>query len=250
MSFYRIVESISNKVIEAEFKTKCLLAADAAKYGIVKFMEFASNEVSDGGRLLDAGAGASPYRKYFDHTKYESADIEGVHDFLCEIERLPIADNSYDAIINTQVLEHAKDPQVMLAELYRVLKPNGKLFLTVPGCFGVHSEHNYFNFLEDGLRLLFENTGFTVKLIKPLGGIFWMIGRHIRVLPWYVYRQHLNEKYLPSLKGLLLLPFFVIVFPICRYLIPWACFYLDRLDKKQWWTLGYGCYAIKPHYAK
>ena len=245
MRIYEVARSISNKAIEAESKVSFLVAADAAAYGVVKFMEFASSEVGDGDRLLDAGAGACPYRKYFNHTEYESADMEGIHTFICQIERLPVVDNTYDAIVNTQVMEHVKDPQVMLAELYRVMRPNGKLFLTVPGCFGVHSDNNYFNFLEPGLRLLFENVGFSVKLIKPLGGIFWMIGKHIRFLPWYIYRQYLNDNYMPSFKGLLLLPFFVIVFPICRYLIPWVCFYLDRLDKKQWWTLDYGCYVIK-----
>jgi SAM-dependent methyltransferase len=245
MKVHQVVESISNKVIEVEFSTRWLLVANAAVYGIVKFIEFASNEVGDGDRLLDAGAGPSPYRKYFRHAKYESADRDGKHDFICDIERLPVADNSYDVIINTQVIEHVKDPQAVLAEFYRVLKPRGKLFLTAPQGFGVHSTYNYFNFLEAGLRLLFENAEFTVISIKPFGGMFWMMGYHIRILPWYVYRQYLNEKYMPSLNGFLLLPFFVVVFPICRYLIPWALFYLDRLDKKQCWTLNYGCYARK-----
>lgn len=238
--------SISAKVMAAELQGGCLLAAHVGVYGIVKFLKFASAEISDGDRLLDAGAGTCPYRKYFSHTKYESADMEGVQTFVCEIERLPVADNTYDAVINTQVMEHVKDPKAMLSELYRVLKPNGKLFLTVPGCYGVHSENNYFNFLEKGLWLLFGKAGFTVKSIKPLGGIFWVAACLIRVLPWYVYRQYLNDRYVPSFKGLLLLPFFVVAFPVCRYLVPWALFYLDRLDRKQWWTLDYGCYVTKP----
>jgi SAM-dependent methyltransferase len=242
----KIIKSIYIGIRRTESRVKFLLVSDAALYGIKQFMSVASKEVKKGDMVLDAGAGLSPYRSYFEHATYESADICGKHTYLCQIEHLPFVDNSYDVIINTQVIEHVESPVVMLKELRRVLKPNGKLFLTAPQGYGIHSDNNYFNFLEGGLRLLFEEAGFNIKFIKPLGGMFWMIGGYIRLMPWYIYRQYLNENYIPSLKGLLLLPFLILAVPICRYLIPWLCFLLDRLDKKQWWTLDYGCYAVKP----
>lgn len=242
----RVIKSLYVGILEIESSAKLLLVSDAALYGIKRFMEFASKEVKVGDRVFDAGAGLSPYRDYFKHATYESADICGKHTYLCQIEYLPFADNSYDVVINTQVIEHVESPVAMLKELRRVLKPNGKLFLTAPQGYGIHSDNNYFNFLENGLRLLFTETKFDIKFVKPLGGMFWMIGGYIRLMPWYIYRQYLNENYIPSFKGLLLLPFLILAVPICRYLIPWICFILDGLDKKQWWTLDYGCYAVKP----
>lgn len=240
-----MIKTIYIGIVKTEGSIKPLLASDAAIYGIRQFMVFASKEVKVGDRVLDAGAGSSPYQDYFSHSIYESADTCGKQTYLCQVENLPVRDNSYDVIVNTQVIEHVKSPITMLKEFNRVLKPTGKLFLTAPQGYGIHSDNNYFNFLDGGLRLLLGEAGFDVMSIKPLGGIFWMIGGHIRLLPWYVYRQYLNENYMPSFKGLLLLPFFIVMLPICRYLIPWFCFLLDGLDKKKWWTLDYGCYAVK-----
>jgi len=43
-------------------------------------MEYASTEVKDGERVLDAGAGSRPYKKYFAHAKYESTDFVESYD--------------------------------------------------------------------------------------------------------------------------------------------------------------------------
>jgi ubiquinone/menaquinone biosynthesis C-methylase UbiE len=47
-------------------------------------------------------------------------------------ERLPFADNSFRVIWCSEVLEHLFDPAFALAEMHRVLKPGGKLLVTVP----------------------------------------------------------------------------------------------------------------------
>lgn len=48
------------------------------------------------------------------------------------IYKLPYENNSFDLIICSEVLEHLKDDKKALKELHRVLKPNGKLIITVP----------------------------------------------------------------------------------------------------------------------
>jgi len=49
-----------------------------------------------------------------------------------DIEALPYGDGSFGTIIATEVLEHLPNPEVALAELWRALKPGGKLLGTVP----------------------------------------------------------------------------------------------------------------------
>jgi SAM-dependent methyltransferase len=46
--------------------------------------------------------------------------------------RLPFADNSFDAVITSEVLEHIQDDVAALAEMVRVLRPRGRFAATVP----------------------------------------------------------------------------------------------------------------------
>jgi len=53
--------------------------------------------------------------------------------FKCRFPDLSnIGDNSFDTVVCFQVIEHIKDDSVMLNEIYRILKPGGKMLLTTP----------------------------------------------------------------------------------------------------------------------
>ena len=249
----KILESLKNKLVPYSIRIR----ADAGVFGLIKFMEFASREVKPSDRVLDAGAGSCPYKAYFSHAKYESTDFEdifdksskGLHDFICSLESIPKPDNSYAVIINTWVLEHVEYPQRVLNEFYRILKPGGKLFLIAPQAWGIHGgQYNFFNFTKYGLESLFKNSGFTIIFIKPLGGIFWYLGRVIRIAPSYILRQHFRkdeDSVKPKPLAFLLLPFYLMAVPVCEYLIPLLFFCLDGLDERKHHTLGYACYCVK-----
>lgn len=49
-----------------------------------------------------------------------------------DAESIPFADNTFDVVICTEVIEHLLDPQKTISEFYRVLKPNGTLLLSTP----------------------------------------------------------------------------------------------------------------------
>jgi SAM-dependent methyltransferase len=46
--------------------------------------------------------------------------------------RLPFADNTFDCVVTSEVLEHIQDDVTAISELHRVLKPGGSLGVTVP----------------------------------------------------------------------------------------------------------------------
>jgi SAM-dependent methyltransferase len=46
--------------------------------------------------------------------------------------RLPFADNSFDRVLCSEVLEHVPDPDAVLAEISRILKPGGLFAVSVP----------------------------------------------------------------------------------------------------------------------
>jgi SAM-dependent methyltransferase len=217
-------------------------------YSIDKYVKEMSCLVKPQSSILDAGSGISPYSKYFKNCVYHTADIGGNPTFKCSIDNIPMPDCSYDVILCTEVLEHVKYPNKVVKEFYRLLKPNGMLIMTLPQCFGEHSDDNYFNFLRNGLKLMFDESGFKSHEIQALGGIYTSIGKIIRESWWYTYRQHLNMNgKIPKLtkSSILLAPLFAITFPFARYIIPYTCYYLDKMDNDRKWTINYGCYAIK-----
>jgi SAM-dependent methyltransferase len=68
-----------------------------------------------------------------------------------------LADNSFDFIVCTEVLEHTLQPFSAVVELRRLLRPGGFLFLTVPFNFRIHGPlPDCWRFTEHGLRVLFD----------------------------------------------------------------------------------------------
>lgn len=56
-----------------------------------------------------------------------------------DIRQLPIKDNYFDYIFSFGVIEHFRQPEFILRELKRVLKPGGKIFLSVPNLYSFHT---------------------------------------------------------------------------------------------------------------
>lgn len=108
------------------------------------------------GLILDCGAG---WRQiYFPNVvnleiaPYVSTDVLGVG------EDLPFRDEVFDAVFSLAVLEHVRDPFRCAAEIVRVLKPGGRLYVVVPFMQHYHGyPHHYFNMTKPGLARLFDS---------------------------------------------------------------------------------------------
>ena len=88
------------------------------------------------GILLDVGCGAKPYAKLFAPyvERYigleyspESGYRENLADFCGDAAALPLADESIDTILCTEVMEHVPNPEKTIAEFARALRPGGIL---------------------------------------------------------------------------------------------------------------------------
>lgn len=78
-------------------------------------------------------------------------------DIVADISCLPFKNNSVDAVICEFVLEHTKNPQKIVEEVYRVLKPGGLFYLTAPFITSFHSSPNdYYRWSKQGLRELLK----------------------------------------------------------------------------------------------
>lgn len=103
--------------------------------------EFA-RQVPPGARLLDAGCGFKPWQDCFSpDVAYWGVDYSAewsAPNALASADALPFADNTFDAVICSEVLEHTRYPEQCIAELKRVCKPGGLVYISTPFCFPEH----------------------------------------------------------------------------------------------------------------
>jgi SAM-dependent methyltransferase len=77
----------------------------------------------------------------------------GAVDLLGDLERLPFAGASLDAVVCTHVLEHVADPRSGFEEIARVVKPGGTVYVEVPFLFPLHPDPlDRHRWTLDGLR--------------------------------------------------------------------------------------------------
>jgi SAM-dependent methyltransferase len=126
----------------------------SAKLTRITLDQFIERHASSG-RTLDIGAQNGPYAAWFPNRV--AVDIRrgtGVH-LLSDAHALALADSTFDVVICTEVLEHLREPQRAVDEMYRVLKPGGTLLLTTRFLFPIHdAPHDYFRFTKYGLQYL------------------------------------------------------------------------------------------------
>ena len=56
-------------------------------------------------------------------------------------EQLPFRDGSFDAVLSYQTLEHVQDPDIVLSEMLRVVRPGGALHIRCPDYRGTFEGH-------------------------------------------------------------------------------------------------------------
>lgn len=119
----------------------------------------------------------APYRKHFAHTQYETADFLQVDkayepmDYVCSLDDIPVADDRFDLVLLTQVLEHVPEPQSVLRELQRVLKPGGTIWLSAPLFYAEHEQpYDFYRYTQFGFRHQLESAAFEVVDIAWLEG--------------------------------------------------------------------------------
>ena len=78
--------------------------------------------------------------------------------FIADAHKIPLKDESVDAVWIQAVLEHVLDPWRVVAEIHRVLRPGGIVYAETPFLQHVHEgAYDFTRFTESGHRWLFRN---------------------------------------------------------------------------------------------
>jgi ubiquinone/menaquinone biosynthesis C-methylase UbiE len=100
-----------------------------------------------------------------------------------DAQRLPLRDNTVDAVVSLGMLQLIPNPSAALAEMARVLRPGGRLMIMAP-IFGnmARFRRNVSNvgvyvFHNDEIGDILEDNGFATVRVKNFGNLQWVRGK-------------------------------------------------------------------------
>lgn len=200
-------------------------------------------------KILDAGAGSCKYKPLFVHCDYKAQDFcdykgedvkYGDIDYSCDVTDIPVTNDSFDYIICTEVLEHTPRPDLVLREFSRILKNGGKLVLTAPLGSGIHMPpyHFYGGFTPYWYEHFLQQYGFEIESCRANGGFFKLYGQESQRFLFMITPQN-------SLGRFIFFPLKVVLAVWFKLMMPFACYFLDHLDKGKEFTVGYFVVAKK-----
>jgi SAM-dependent methyltransferase len=196
------------------------------------------------GVVYDLGCGERPYEK---EILTKAASYIGVDwgNTLHELKADIVADlnkpldmidaETADTVACFSVLEHIAEPQTLLNEAFRILKPKGILFLTVPFQWWVHeAPYDYFRYTRYGLEYMLKKAGFRHVHVEESAGF------------WYTWFMKFNYHSCRWIRG----PFLIRQLIKCVLISVWfldQCIapFLDRIDWNPAEAGGYCVVASK-----
>lgn len=107
------------------------------------------------GWVLNLSAGGSRHK--FDHVVEMEFAVFRHTDVVGDAHHLPFEDNSFDAVVVMNAFEHYHDPNRVAAEIYRVLKPGGRLHVRTAFLQPLHEKpYHFYNCTRHGMERWFE----------------------------------------------------------------------------------------------
>lgn len=165
-----------------------------ARRGLYAAMQEIAQGVS--GDLLDVGCGSRPYEHLFPAARYVGLELDTAKNRAADFAdayydggRFPFDDASFDAVLCNEVLEHAFEPDRLVAEMARVLRPGGRLLLTVPFAWDEHEQPaDYGRYTSFGLAHLLGKHGFRVRLqrktMADARAVFQLLNAYLYRVVW------------------------------------------------------------------
>lgn len=168
-------------------------------------IDFVKRELSflpEGKTILDAGCGSQQFKPSCTHLNYKAQDFGqyvvddkkmigkgsglggddgykyGALDYVGDIWEINEKDESFDAILCTEVFEHIPYPIETVKEFSRLLRKDGKLILTAPSnCLRHMDPYFFYSGFSDRWHEKFLNEhGLELLSIEPVGDYYSWLG--------------------------------------------------------------------------
>jgi SAM-dependent methyltransferase len=178
--------------------------------------------------IINVGSGTKILRS--DVINIDFTPFEGVK-IVAPAERLPLETGSVDVAVCDNLLEHIKNPVLVVAEIKRVLKKDGLVYVGVPFIINYHSSPDDFQrWTSEGLLELMKD--FEKQELKiacgPTSAMATILSE------WLALLCSFNIKFLYN--------FFLIIFTILLTPLKWLDYLLSHYNYAE--NIAYGFYFI------
>lgn len=163
------------------------------------------------GRVLDVG-GANYYLRARRDLEFDDwTCLESDADHLLSVDDpryqcvlgdgcdMEFRDDTFDTVINAQVLEHVFDPLAMVKEIARVMKPGGHGLFVIPQTGDLHMAPAHFqNFTRYWIIEAMRRANLEIIELTPLGGVWRTLASRSTLFFWHAFR--VEGSYVPGVK--------------------------------------------------
>jgi ubiquinone/menaquinone biosynthesis C-methylase UbiE len=151
------------------------------------------------GVVLDFGAGNVAPTMHYPNVLFHEAIHYPYTDVVSVLPKLPYRDGVFDAVISQAVFEHLPRPWETADELYRVLKPGGRIHVDTAFGQPYHADPcHFFNMTTQGVRQIFQKFQEKEVGIKAYQSAGWALR-----FQWDILLEHLKQgKWLHRIREL------------------------------------------------
>jgi len=157
--------------------------------------------------VLDIGGRYQPYRPLLKNRigRYVAIDVlsSALVDVVGKGQQLPFKSDTFDLVIATQVFECFPEPRVVADEVHRVLKPGGRLMLSVAAIYPSGGDGELWRFLPPGLSFVLAPfaTAEIVPEVGSIGGFLRFTAFSLSIFAKYAFvRQVMHHTIVPVLN--------------------------------------------------
>ena len=217
------------------------LAKNRAKSNIdyFKFENFQSNIVIKslknagisfkGMKVLDLGSGTGGYSLNLlnqgacvvalDITQQYFQNVKGIRFVVADAAKMPFASNSFDFVFCSSLIEHVRNPDLLIKEIKRILKKGGRCYLSFPPFWSPVGSHQFkpFHYMGEKIAVKLSRKVYHVKSHRYNDQFGKLYIRTIRQVKKLILSNNMKIKYMSTRMS----PINFAKMPILNELLTW-----------------------------